>query len=166
MPKITPFLWFEDNAEEAVNYYTSIFRNSRVTATTRYDEEGTAASGRPKGSVMTVAFQLDGHDFVALNGGPDFKFTEAISFAVQCGSQDEIDYYWGKLTAGGDEKAQQCGWLKDRYGVSWQVVPSMLGELLSTPDPERSRSVTKVLIGMKKIDMEALKQAAGGKRAA
>jgi len=166
MPKITPFLWFEDNAEEAVNYYTSIFRNSGITATTRYDEEGAAVSGRPKGSVMTVAFRLDGNDFVALNGGPEFRFSEAISFVVQCDSQEEIDYYWGKLTAGGDEKAQQCGWLKDRYGVSWQVVPAILGELLNIPDPERSRSVMKALIGMKKIDMDAIKQAAGRKRAA
>lgn len=166
MPKITPFLWFDDNAEEAAKYYTSIFRNSGITATTRYDEEGAAVSGRPKGSVMTVAFRLDGNDFVALNGGPEFRFSEAISFVVQCDTQEEIDYYWGKLTAGGDGKAQQCGWLKDRYGVSWQVVPAILQELLTTPDPERSRGVMKALIGMKKIDIEALRQAAGGKRAA
>jgi predicted 3-demethylubiquinone-9 3-methyltransferase (glyoxalase superfamily) len=166
MPKITPFLWFEDNAEEAVRHYTSIFRNSKITATTRYNEEGAEVSGRPKGSVMTVAFQLDGQDFVALNGGPDFKFTEAISFVVNCDSQEEIDYYWEKLTAGGDEKAQQCGWLKDKYGVSWQVVPTVLGELLNTPDPEKSRNAMKALIGMKKIDVETLQRAAGRKRAA
>jgi predicted 3-demethylubiquinone-9 3-methyltransferase (glyoxalase superfamily) len=166
MPKITPFLWFEDNAEEAVRHYTSIFRNSKITATTRYNEEGAEVSGRPKGSVMTVAFRLDGQDFVALNGGPDFKFTEAISFAVNCDSQEEIDYYWEKLTAGGDEKAQQCGWLKDKYGVSWQVVPTVLGELLNTPDPEKSRNAMKALIGMKKIDVETLQRAAGRKRAA
>jgi predicted 3-demethylubiquinone-9 3-methyltransferase (glyoxalase superfamily) len=166
MRKITPFLWFEDNAEEAVRFYTSIFRNSKVTATTRYDEEGAEASGRPRGTVMTVAFQLDGQDFVALNGGPYFKFTEAISFVVNCDSQDEIDYYWEKLSAGGDDKAQQCGWLKDKYGVSWQIVPTVLGELLNTPDPEESRRVMKALIGMKKIDMDALKQAAGKRRAA
>jgi predicted 3-demethylubiquinone-9 3-methyltransferase (glyoxalase superfamily) len=166
MPKITPFLWFEDNAEEAVRHYTSIFRNSKITATTRYNEEGAEVSGRPKGSVMTVAFQLDGQDFVALNGGPDFKFTEAISFVVNCDSQEEIDYYWEKLTAGGDEKAQQCGWLKDKYGVSWQVVPTALGELLNTPDPEKSRNAMKALIGMKKIDVETLQRAAGRKRAA
>ena len=166
MRKITPFLWFEDNAEEAVRFYTSIFRNSKVTATTRYDEEGAEASGRPRGTVMTVAFQLDGQDFVALNGGPYFKFTEAISFVVNCDSQDEIDYYWEKLSAGGDDKAQQCGWLKDKYGVSWQIVPTVLGELLNTPDPEESRRVMKALIGMKKIDMDALKQAAGKQRAA
>jgi predicted 3-demethylubiquinone-9 3-methyltransferase (glyoxalase superfamily) len=166
MPKITPFLWFEDNAEEAVRHYTSIFRNSKITATTRYNEEGAEVSGRPKGSVMTVAFQLDGQDFVALNGGPDFKFTEAISFVVNCDSQEEIDYYWEKLTAGGDEKAQQCGWLKDKYGVSWQVVPTALGELLNTPDPEKSRNAMKALIGMKKIHVETLQRAAGRKRAA
>ena len=166
MRKITPFLWFEDNAEEAVRFYTSIFRNSKVTATSRYDEEGAEASGRPRGTVMTVAFQLDGQDFVALNGGPYFKFTEAISFVVNCDSQDEIDYYWEKLSAGGDDKAQQCGWLKDKYGVSWQIVPTVLGELLNTPDPEESRRVMKALIGMKKIDMDALKQAAGKRRAA
>jgi len=166
MPKITPFLWFEDNAEEAVRFYTSIFRNSKVTATTRYDEEGAEASGRPKGTVMTVAFQLDGQEFVALNGGPYFKFTEAISFVVNCESQDEIDYYWEKLSAGGDDKAQQCGWLKDRFGVSWQIVPTVLGELLNSPDTEKSRKAMKALIGMKKIDMEALRQASGRQRAA
>jgi predicted 3-demethylubiquinone-9 3-methyltransferase (glyoxalase superfamily) len=166
MPKITPFLWFEDNAEEAVRFYTSVFQHSKVTATTRYDEEGAEASGRLKGTVMTVAFQLDGQDFVALNGGPYFKFTEAISFVVNCDSQDEIDYYWEKLSEGGDEKAQQCGWLKDRYGVSWQIFPTVLGELLNTPDPEKSRNAMKALIGMKKIDMEALKRAAGRQRAA
>ena len=166
MQKITPFLWFEDNAEEAVRFYTSIFRNSKVTATTRYDEEGAEASGRPKGTVMTVAFQLDGQEFVALNGGPYFKFTEAISFVVNCESQDEIDYYWEKLSAGGDDKAQQCGWLKDRFGVSWQIVPTVLGELLNSPDPEKSRKAMKALIGMKKIDMEALRQASGRQRAA
>lgn len=166
MPKITPFLWFEDNAEEAVSYYMSIFRNSKVASVTHYDEEGAEVSGRPKGTVMTVAFQLDGQDFVALNGGPYFKFTEAISFVVNCASQDEIDYYWEKLSEGGDEKAQQCGWLKDRYGVSWQIVPSTLGELLNAPDPDASRRVMKAFLGMKKIDMGALEKATGGRRAA
>jgi predicted 3-demethylubiquinone-9 3-methyltransferase (glyoxalase superfamily) len=161
MQKITPFLWFDDNAEEAVSFYTSIFHDSKVTMITRYDEEGAEASGRPKETVMTMAFQLDGQDFVALNGGPSFKFTEAISFAVNCESQDEIDYYWEKLSGGGDEKAQQCGWLKDRYGVSWQIVPTVLGELLNTPEPEKSRRVVKALLGMKKIDVETLKRASG-----
>ncbi len=137
MPKITPFLWFEDNAEEAVRFYTSIFRNSKVTKTTRYDEEGAEASGRPKGTVMTVAFRLDGNDFVALNGGPIFKFTEAISFVVDCESQDEIDYYWSKLSA--IPAAEQCGWLKDRYGVSWQIVPSIMNEMFKDDEKVRHR---------------------------
>ncbi len=157
--KITPFLWFNNQAEEAVNFYTSIFRNSKIVNIARYEEEAAEASGRPKGSVMTVAFRLEGQEFVALNGGPHFKFTEAISFVVNCSSQEEIDYYWEKLSAGGDEKAQQCGWLKDKYGVSWQIVPTVLGELLSDPDSERSRSVMKALLQMKKIDVDALKRA-------
>jgi predicted 3-demethylubiquinone-9 3-methyltransferase (glyoxalase superfamily) len=126
---------------------------------TRYGEQGAEATGRPKGTVMTLAFQLAGQEFVALNGGPHFKFTEAISFVVNCESQDEVDYYWGKLSAGGDERAQQCGWLKDKYGVSWQIVHTMLGELLTNPDPEKSRRVMKSMLKMKKIDIETLKQA-------
>jgi predicted 3-demethylubiquinone-9 3-methyltransferase (glyoxalase superfamily) len=159
MPKITPFLWFEDNAEEAVRHYTSIFRNSKITATTRYNEEGAEVSGRPKGSVMTVAFQLDGQDFVALNGGPDFKFTEAISFAVNCDSQEEIDYYWEKLTAGGDEKAQQCGWLKDKYGVSWQIVPDNMHELFEDSGSPAAETTMEAMLKMKKLDIEELQQA-------
>lgn len=143
-----------------MRFYTSIFRNSQLLNISRYGEEGSAASGRPKGSVMTVAFRIEGQEFVALNGGPQFKFTEAISFAVNCGSQGEVDYYWDKLSEGGDAKAQQCGWLKDRYGVSWQVVPTILGELLSDPDPEKSRRVMKAMLQMKKIDVEALQRAA------
>lgn len=157
--KITPFLWFDDQAEEAVSFYTSIFRNSKIVSVARYGEEAAQASGRPKGSVMTVAFQLEGQKFVALNGGPHFKFTEAISFVVNCRSQEEVDYYWEKLSVGGDEKAQQCGWLKDKYGVSWQIVPTVLIALLHDPDPETSRSVMKALLQMKKIDIEALKRA-------
>src|SRR5512139_324993 len=122
--RITPFLWFNSQAEAAVNFYTSIFRNSKILTTIRYGEEGAAASGRPKGTIMTVAFQLDGQNFVALNGGPIFKFTEAIYFVVNCESKDEVDHFWEKLSEGGDEKAQQCGWLKDKYGLSWQVVPA------------------------------------------
>jgi len=159
--KITPFLWFDDQAEEAVSFYTSIFRNSRIVGMTRYGEEGAEASGRPEGTVMTVAFQLDGQEFVALNGGPIFKFTEAVSFVVNCESQDEVDHYWEKLSAGGDPKAQQCGWLRDKYGLSWQVVPAVLGELLSNPDPEKSRRVMKAMLQMKKIDIATLKQAYG-----
>jgi len=166
MQKITPFLWFDDNAEEAVSFYTSIFKNSKVTFITRYGKESAEVSGRPQGTVMTMAFQLDGQDFVALNGGPHFKFTEAVSFVVNCESQDEVDHYWGKLSRGGDEKAQQCGWLKDKYGVSWQIVPTVLGELLNDPDPERSRRVMNALLGMKKIDIGALTQVSGRKGAA
>jgi predicted 3-demethylubiquinone-9 3-methyltransferase (glyoxalase superfamily) len=145
-----------------VNFYTSIFRNSKILTTTRYGEEGAAASGRPKGTIMTVAFQLDGQNFVALNGGSVFKFTEAISFVVNCESQDEVDHFWGKLSEGGDEKAQQCGWLRDKYGLSWQVVPAVLPDLLSDPDPEKSRRVMKALLQMKKIDIETLRRAAEG----
>jgi predicted 3-demethylubiquinone-9 3-methyltransferase (glyoxalase superfamily) len=157
--KITPFLWFDGQAEEAANFYTSIFKNSRIVKITHYEEEGAKASGRPEGTVMTVAFQIEGQDFVALNGGPVFKFTEAISFVVNCESQDEVDYYWEKLSRGGDEKAQQCGWLKDRYGLSWQVVPTALLELLSDPDPEKTRRAMKAMLQMKKIDMEVIRQA-------
>jgi predicted 3-demethylubiquinone-9 3-methyltransferase (glyoxalase superfamily) len=158
--KITPFLWFDSQAEEAVSFYTSIFNSSKIMSITRYGEEGVEASGRPKGTVMTMAFQLDGQEFVALNGGPHFKFNEAISFVVNCESQDEVDYYWEKLSGGGDEKAQQCGWLKDKYGVSWQIVPTLLVKLLNDPDPEKSRRVMKTMLQMKKIDIESLKQAA------
>ena len=160
--KITPFLWFDNQAEEAVSFYTSIFKNSKIVNITRYGEEGAKASGRPKGTVMTMAFQLDGQEFVALNGGPHSKFTEAISFVVNCKSQDEVDYYWEKLSRGGDTKAQQCGWLKDKYGVSWQIVPKVLGELLNDPDPKKSRRVMKAILQMKKIDIEALRQASKG----
>ena len=162
MQKIVPNVWFDSQAEAAVNFYTSIFRNSKILTTTSYGEEGAAASGRPKGTIMTVAFQLDGQNFVALNGGPIFKFTEAISFIVNCESQDEVDHFWAKLSEGGDEKAQQCGWLKDKYGLSWQVVPAVLPDLLSDPDPEKSRRVMKALLQMKKIDIETLRRAAEG----
>jgi predicted 3-demethylubiquinone-9 3-methyltransferase (glyoxalase superfamily) len=157
--KITPFLWFDSQAEEAVRFYTSIFHDSKIVSVARYGEEGAEASGRPKGTVMTMAFQLDGQEFVALNGGPHFKFTEAISFVVNCDSQDEVDCYWEKLSEGGDAKAQQCGWLKDKYGVSWQIVPTVLGGLLNDPDPDKSRRVMKAMLKMKKIDVETLKQA-------
>jgi len=157
--KITPFLWFDDQAEQAVIFYTSIFKNSGIVSTTRYGEEGAEVSGRPKGTAMTVAFRLDGQEFVALNGGPIFKFSEAISFVVHCESQDEVDYYWGKLSEGGDPKAQQCGWLKDKYGLSWQIVPTILVKLLNDPDPETSRRVMKAMLQMKKIDIQTLHQA-------
>ena len=164
--KITPFLWFDNSAEEAVKYYTSIFKNSEILRSTRYDEEAAKASGMPKGAVMTVEFRIEGQEFVALNGGPHFKFSEAVSFVVNCESQDEVDYYWGKLSEGGDPKAQICGWLKDKYGVSWQVVPTVLAELLSDPDPEKSRRVMKVMLQMKKIEIEPLKRAYEGQIAA
>jgi len=163
--KITPFLWFDSQAVEAVNFYTSIFNNSKIVNIARYGDEAAKASGRPKGSIMTIAFQLEGQDFVALNGGPVFEFTEAMSFVVRCGSQEELDYYWEKLSDGGDEKAQRCGWLKDRYGISWQIVPTALGELLSSHDTEKSQRVMREMLQMKKIDIKTLKNAYDGQDA-
>jgi len=160
MQKITPFLWFDNQAEEAAKFYTSVFKNAKIVSTTQYDEEGAKASGRPKGSTMTVAFQILGQEFVALNGGPIFKFNEAVSFMVNCESQDEVDYYWQKLSQGGDEKAQQCGWLKDKYGVSWQIVPTELNKLLSDPDPKKSQRAMRAMLQMKKIDIAEIKRAA------
>jgi predicted 3-demethylubiquinone-9 3-methyltransferase (glyoxalase superfamily) len=165
MPKITPFLWFDHQAEEAANFYVSVFssapggKNSKVGKVARYGEEAAKVSGRPKGSAMTVSFQLDGQDFVALNGGPVFKFTEATSFVVNCETQEEVDHFWNRLSEGGDEKAQQGGWLKDKYGLSWQIVPTALNKLLSGPDPAKSQKVMKALLQMKKIDINGLKQA-------
>ncbi|BAV34676.1 3-demethylubiquinone-9 3-methyltransferase [Sulfuricaulis limicola] len=159
MQKITPFLWFDHQAEEAAKFYASIFRNSKIGHIARYDEAGAQASGRPKGSAMTVAFQLEGQDFVALNGGPHFKFTEAVSFVVNCQTQEEVNHYWEKLSAGGDEKAQQCGWLKDKYGLSWQIVPVVLFEMLQDKNPMKSGNVMRALLQMKKPDIEALQQA-------
>ena len=161
MQKITPFLWFDDNAEEAVKFYTSIFKNSKIGKIARYDEAGEKASGRPKGSVMTVEFELEGQEFIALNGGPIFKFTEAISFVVNCETQEEVDYYWEKLSAGGKEV--QCGWLKDKHGLSWQIVPTVLGELLSDKDAAKSQRVMQAMLKMVKLDIKKLKQAAKGK---
>ncbi|PYN39289.1 MAG: hypothetical protein DME00_36920, partial [Candidatus Rokuibacteriota bacterium] len=147
--KITPFLWFDNQAEEAVNFYTSIFENSKIGSAARYDEEGSKAAGRPKGSVMTVAFQLAGQDFVALNGGPVFKFSEAVSFVVNCESQKEVDHFWEKLSAGGEEV--QCGWLKDKFGLSWQVVPTVLSEMLQDKDAQKAKRVMAAMLKMKKI---------------
>ncbi len=152
--KITPFLWFDNQAEEAVNFYTSIFENSKIGSAARYDEEGSKAAGRPKGSVMTVAFQLAGQDFVALNGGPVFKFTEAVSFVVNCESQKEVDHFWEKLSAGGEEV--QCGWLKDKFGLSWQVVPTVLSEMLQDKDAQKAKRVMAAMLKMKKIDIAEL----------
>jgi len=157
MQKIAPFLWFDNQAEDAVKFYVSIFKNSKIGSITRYEEEAAKASGRPKGSVMTVAFELAGQEFVALNGGPLFKFSEAISFVVNCETQEEVDHFWEKLSAGGQEV--QCGWLKDRFGVSWQVVPTVLGEMLQDKDREKSKRVMAAMLKMKKINIEALKKA-------
>ena len=159
MQKITPCLWFDDQAEKAVTFYTSIFANSRIVNISRYGEAGYEVHGKPAGSVMTVAFEINGQPFTALNGGPIFKFNEAVSFQITCETQKEVDYYWDKLSEGGDEKAQQCGWLKDKYGLSWQVVPVILIELLSDPDPGRSQRTMAAMLQMKKIDIEELRRA-------
>ncbi|HEV2830276.1 MAG TPA: VOC family protein [Pyrinomonadaceae bacterium] len=152
--KITTFLWFDNNAEEAVNFYVSVFKNSKVLQTTRYGEIGPG----PKGTVMTIAFQLDGQEFTALNGGPQFKFTEAVSLVVHCDTQEEVDYFWEKLSEGGEKV--ECGWLKDRFGLSWQITPDVLLELLEQSDEQKSQRVMKAMMQMKKLDIEALKQAA------
>jgi predicted 3-demethylubiquinone-9 3-methyltransferase (glyoxalase superfamily) len=159
--RITPFLWFDHQAEEAANFYVSVFRNSKIRGIARYDEEAAKASGRPTGSVMTVAFELDGQAFTGLNGGPLFTFTEAVSFVVNCETQEEVDHFWNKLSAGGQEV--QCGWLKDRFGVSWQVVPTILVEMLQDKDSEKSRRVMAAMLKMKKIEIEALRQAYDGR---
>jgi len=159
--KVTTFLWFDDQAEEAANFYVSIFKDSRITGITRYEEAGAKVSGRPKGSVMTVAFELGGQEFTALNGGPMFKFTEAISLVVHCENQQEVDHFWEKLTAGGEEV--QCGWLKDRFGLSWQVVPDVLMEMLQEKDPEKSKRAMAAMLTMKKLDIGVLKKAFEGR---
>ena len=159
MQKITPCLWFDSNAEEAVNFYTSIFKKSKIGKISRYGKEGYEIHGKPAGTVLTIEFELNGQVFTALNGGPIFKFNEAISFQVNCESQGAVDYYWGKLSEDGDEKAQQCGWLKDKYGVSWQIVPTVLVEMLLDKDAEKSERVMKALLQMDKIDIKSLKQA-------
>ena len=160
--RITPCLWFDDQAEEAATFYTSIFTGSRIVSVSRYGEAGREVHGRPPGSVMTVAFELEGQPFTALNGGPVFRFSEAISFQVACETQAEVDHYWEKLSAGGDPKAQQCGWLKDRYGVSWQIVPSVLPELLGRPDSEGSRRAFEAMLTMRKLDIPTLERAFAG----
>lgn len=157
MQKITPNLWFNDQAEEAVNFYTSIFKNSEIGQITYYTDSTKEVSSKPAGSVLTIAFKLEGQDFIALNGGPEFKFSEAVSLVVNCETQDEIDYYWDKLKEGGDEKAQICGWLKDKYGLSWQIAPANLGEMLK--DPAKAEKVMAEVIKMKKIDLAKLKEA-------
>ncbi len=156
---ITANLWFDSQAEEATRFYTSIFKNASIGRITRFGKEGFEHHGRPEGSVMTVEFNLDGQEFLALNGGPIFRFTEAISFVVNCETQEEVDYYWERLTEGGDPNAQQCGWLKDKFGVSWQVVPTLLADLIQDPDSEPCKRVTLALFEMKKLNIEALKKA-------
>jgi predicted 3-demethylubiquinone-9 3-methyltransferase (glyoxalase superfamily) len=162
MQKITPFLWFDDQAEEAVKFYTSIFKNSKVGRVLRYDEQAAKAAGRPVGSVLTIEFEIEGQKFVALNGGSQFKFNESVSFVVNCETQEEVDYYWGKLTAdGGQESA--CGWLKDKFGVSWQITPTALIDMLHDKDPEKAERVMKAMLQMQKIDIKKLKKAYAGK---
>jgi predicted 3-demethylubiquinone-9 3-methyltransferase (glyoxalase superfamily) len=153
-------LWFDDDAEEAVKFYTSIFKNARTGDVLRYDEESAKASGRPVGSVLTVEFELDGQQFLALNGGPEFKFTEAMSLIVNCDTQEEVDHYWSRLSAGGEEV--QCGWLKDRFGVAWQITPVVLTEMLKDKDPARAKRVMAAMLKMKKIDIAGLKKAYAG----
>ena len=159
--KISSCLWFDDKAEEAAKFYSSIFKNAKIGKTTRYDEEASQASGRPLGSVMTVEFQLEGQQFLALNGGPIFKFTEAVSFIVNCETQEEVDYFWSRLSAGGEES--RCGWLKDKFGLSWQVVPIVLVEMLADKDPAKAKRVTHAMLQMDKIDIPTLKKAYNGK---
>jgi predicted 3-demethylubiquinone-9 3-methyltransferase (glyoxalase superfamily) len=157
MQKVTPFLWFDNQAEEAVKFYTSIFKNSRILSTTRYDEEGSKAAGKPVGTVMTVSFELEGQEFVALNGGPIFKFTEAISLVVNCKTQAEVDRFWEKLSEGGSKG--RCGWLKDKYGLSWQVVPTILNKLLQQKDPKKAKRAMHAMLQMDKLDIATLQKA-------
>jgi predicted 3-demethylubiquinone-9 3-methyltransferase (glyoxalase superfamily) len=153
MQKVTPWLWFDTEGEEAANFYVSIFENSKILDVSRYGEAGP----RPAGTAMTVSFELDGQEFVALNGGPEFTFTEAVSFQVHCETQDEVDKFWDRLSEGGEQG--QCGWLKDRYGLSWQIVPGALGELVGGPDPQKAQAAMKAMLGMRKLDIDELRQA-------
>ena len=157
--KITPFLWFDNQAEQAANFYVSVFKNSNMGQVTRYGKEGYEIHGMDEGSVMTVDFDIENQKFIALNGGPVFKFNEAISFQVLCDSQKELDYYWEKLSEGGDKNAQQCGWLKDKYGVSWQIVPRVLYNLIQDEDQLKSQRVMRAMLQMKKLDIQTLIQA-------
>jgi predicted 3-demethylubiquinone-9 3-methyltransferase (glyoxalase superfamily) len=159
--RITPFLWFHDQAEEAAHFYVSVFENSRILDSTRYGKEAAKASGRTEGSVMTIAFELDGQKFTAINGGPVFTFTPAVSLVVNCHSQEEVDHYWNHLSEGGDPAAQQCAWLKDRYGLSWQIVPTQLIDYLTDPDQAKAQRAMQAMLKMKKIDLAELRKAAG-----
>jgi predicted 3-demethylubiquinone-9 3-methyltransferase (glyoxalase superfamily) len=160
--KITPCLWFDNQAEEAANFYTSIFKNSKVGRITRFGKEGFEYHGRPEGSVMTASFQIEGQEFTALNGGPVFKFNEAISFEIRCETQEEVDYYWERLSEGGDPKAQVCGWLKDKFGVSWQITPMALYDMITDPDPAKAQRAMQAMLQMKKLDLNALRRAYEG----
>jgi predicted 3-demethylubiquinone-9 3-methyltransferase (glyoxalase superfamily) len=160
--KITPCLWFDDQGEDAARFYTGIFPNSRINTITRYGSAGFEIHHRPAGSVMTVEFELEGQSFTVLNGGPEFKFNEAISFQVSCDTQEEIDYYWEKLGAGGDPKAQMCGWLKDRFGVSWQIVPSIMDEWMQDADSPGTQRAFEAMLHMKKLDIAELRRAKEG----
>jgi len=162
--KVTPNLWFNKQAEEAAKYYTSIFKNSRIGKMTRYGKEGFETTHMPEGAVLTVEFFLDGQQFVALNAGPEFKFNESVSFIINCDTQEEVDYYWEKLSEGGDEKAQMCGWLKDRYGLSWQVVPVEVWDLWRDEKSEAYQRAMRAMLQMKKLDIKKLKQAFEGKQ--
>lgn len=161
--RVSPCLWFADEAEDAARFYTGIFKSSRITRITRYGKAGAETHHRPPGSVMVVAFELEGQAFTALNGGPVFKFNEAISLQVNCATQVEIDYYWEKLADGGDSKAQQCGWLKDRYGLSWQVVPEFIDDLFKDENSAGAQRAMEAMLAMKKIDIAVLRRAHGGK---
>ncbi|TMQ53411.1 MAG: VOC family protein [Candidatus Eisenbacteria bacterium] len=163
MKAINPCLWFDNQAEEAARFYASIFKDSKIGTITRYGDSAAAAAGRPKGSVMTVTFKLDGQEFMALNGGPIFKFSEAISLMVNCETQEEIDHFWTKLSEGGEEGP--CGWLKDKFGLSWQIVPAIMAEWMKDRDTTRSERVMEALLKMKKLDIKALKQAYEGEKA-
>jgi predicted 3-demethylubiquinone-9 3-methyltransferase (glyoxalase superfamily) len=159
--RITPCLWFDDQAEEAARFYVSIFPDSSIVTVSRYGEAGHEIHGRPAGSVMTVEFELDGQRFTALNGGPHFRFNEAISLQVGCATQEELDHYWDSLSAGGDPEAQQCGWLKDRFGLSWQVIPDRMAEMMADPDTARRERVFSAMLGMKKLDFAPIERAYG-----
>ena len=162
MQPITPCLWFDSEAEEAANFYVSIFKNSKITEISRYGEAGKEHHGKPVGSVMVAAFEINGQPFTALNGGPMFKISEAVSFQIMCDSQEDVDYYWEKLGAGGDPDAQQCGWLKDKFGVSWQVIPAEFLKMVSGPDAEKTQRAMNAMFQMKKLDLSTLKKAYDG----
>ena len=162
MQKITPFLWFDGQAEDAVNFYTSLFKNSKIGRILRYTEDVAENADRPVGSVLTIEFEIEGQKFVSLNGGPLFKFNESVSFVINCETQEEVDYFWGDLTADGGEESQ-CGWLKDKFGLSWQITPTVLIDMLHDKDPEKAERVMKAMLQMQKIEIPKLKAAYGGK---